>query len=331
MQRRDFMTLLGAGAAAAWPLTARAQQRNAVKRLGWLTTGAENDPLNDRRSGVFEPELQRLGWAVGRNLEIDHRHAGGDNNRLRVEAMDLVARAPDVIATTGTFTTSTLKQLTNSIPIVFTSVADPVASGFVASLERPGGNLTGFISVEYSLGGKWVSILKDIAPGVERVLVLHDPDNTNWTGYLPVIESAAQSLRLNVGSAQVMTIGDVESAVGTFAREPRGGMIILPGSGMMTLRREAIVELAIRHRLPAVYPFDYFAESGGLVSYGSDSRELYRGAASYVARILRGVKPADLPVQAPVKFELVINLKAAKAIGIELPYNLLLLADRVID
>jgi putative tryptophan/tyrosine transport system substrate-binding protein len=328
LRRREFITLLGG--AAAWPRAARAQQANAVKRIGWLAS--TDDSLSTNRSTVFEAELARLGWSIGRNLEIEYRLSAADNTRLRAYAAELVAKAPDVITCTGTLPTSILKQLTSTIPVVFQSVADPVASGFVASLARPGGNMTGFISVEHSLAGKWVSVLRDIAPDVGRALVLYDPENTNWTGYLPVAEAAGMSLRVKVSAVRVSVVGDIERAIEAFTREPQqGGMITLPGSAMMSANRQAIADLAIRHRLPAIYPFDYFAESGGLVAYGPETDNGVRGAASYVARILRGIKPADLPVQAPVKFELVINLKAAKAIGLDIPYNVLLLADRLIE
>jgi putative ABC transport system substrate-binding protein len=330
MRRREFITLLG-GAAATWPVAARAQQPNQVKRVGWLTTAAENDPEMQSVYTAFPQELQRLGWAIGRNLLMDHRSGRGDVTRIRAEAADLVAKSPDLIVSQGTLTTSIVKLLTSTIPIVFVSVADPVASGFVASFARPGGNLTGFVSVEHSLAGKWMSVLRDVAPVISRVLVLYSPENSNWTGYMPTIEAAGRSFRVNVSTAAVMAPDDFERAIVAFAGEPGGGIIVLPGSPPTITHRETLVALTARHRLPAIYPFDYFTESGGLVSYGPENRDLFRRAAAYVDRILKGEKAGDLPVQAPVKFELVINLKAAKAIGIEVPYNVLLLADRVID
>jgi putative tryptophan/tyrosine transport system substrate-binding protein len=330
IKRRQFIALLG-GAAAAWPGTARAQQPNAVKRIGWLTTAAENDPEMQSIYTAFPQEMQRLGWTIGRNLQIDHRSGAGDVARIQSEAVNLVAKSPDLIVSQGTLTTAILKPLTSAIPIVFVSVADPVASGFVTSFARPGGNLTGFVSVEHSLAGKWVSILRDVAPSVNRVLVLYSPENSNWTGYMPNIEAAGRSLRMNVSTAPVMSAEDFERAIEAFAREPAGGIVVLPGSPPTITHRETLLALIARHRLPAIYPFDYFTESGGLVSYGPENRDLFRRAAAYVDRILKGEKPSDLPVQAPVKFELVINLKAAKAVGIEVPYNVLLLADRVID
>jgi putative ABC transport system substrate-binding protein len=326
MQRRSFLTLLG-GAAAAWPLTARAQQRNVVKRIGWLRRGAKNDRQIEADNAAFLQELQKLGWAVGRNLQIDSR-VSEDSTRLRADAAEMVGKAPDVLVTQGTGITAMFKQLTSAIPIVFVNVADPVASGFAASFARPGGNTTGFTSLEYSFAGKWLSVLKDIVPSITRVMVLFDPLNPNWTGYLPVIEAGAPSLQVNVSAARAADADEIARAIETFARQPASGMIVLPSG---TSRYELIVAQATRHRLPAIYPYDYFAEAGGLVSYGSDTLDLYRRAASYVDRILRGTKPADLPVQAPVKFELIINLKTAKAISIEVPYNVLLLADRIID
>jgi putative ABC transport system substrate-binding protein len=327
LRRREFFTVLGS--AAAWPLAARAQQANVVKRIGWLTIDVENDPRLQSVYDVFPQELQRLGWTTGRNLQIHQSWAAGDDARLRVLAADLVREAPDAIVCAGTQTTAILKAQTRTIPIVFVNVADPVASGFTASFARPGGNMTGFTSLEYSLAGKWLGILRDIAPGITRVMVLFDPANSNWTGYLPVIEARAAPLRVNVTAARVVGADEIERAIASFAREAGSGMIVLPTATGAS--REKIVALAAHHRLPAIYPYDFWTDSGGLASYGSDTRDLYRRAASYVDRILRGVKPGDLPVQAPVKFELVINLKAAGALGLEVPYNLLVLADRVID
>jgi putative ABC transport system substrate-binding protein len=330
VQRRSFLTLLG-GATAVWPRGARAQQPSAIKRIGWISpTVAEQDPLAQAQERAFLEGLVKLGWKEGANVRVDRRtDSGGDASRRRLMSAELVRTAPDVILCSGTVQTAIFQQLTNTIPIVFVNVAEPVASGFVASFARPGGNITGFTSVESSFAGKWLSILKDIAPAIVRVLALYNPDNANWTGYLPTIEAAAASLRVNVSAARVVTAADVERSIETFAGEPGSGIIVIPA--VMITNREMLAALAARHRLPAIYPYDIYAESGGLVSYGSNYLDLYRQAAGYVDRILRGTKPADLPVQAPVKFELVINLKAAKAIGIEVPYNVLLLADRVID
>jgi putative ABC transport system substrate-binding protein len=326
MRRRAFMTLLG-GAAVALPLAARSQQ--SVKRVGLLSPRSENDHDLQAVYAAFPQELQKLGWTRDRNLRLDQRWGGGDDDRIHVYARELVAKAPDVIMVVSTQATAILKRVTATIPIVFGNVADPVASGFVASFARPGGNITGFTSVEYSVAGKWLSILKAIAPETTRVIVLFNPANSNWRGYLPTIDAGARSLRVDASAARVASIADIEQAIEAFAREPNGSMIVLPSG--TNVHRELIVALAARYRLPAVYPYDYWAVSGGLVSYGSDTRDLNRRAASYVDRILKGERPSELPVQAPVKFEFVINLKAAKALGLDVPDNLRLLADRVIE
>jgi putative ABC transport system substrate-binding protein len=323
MQRRNFISLLGS--VAAWPLAARAQQ---VKRIGWLTAGIENDRQLQSLYEVFPQELQRLGWTSGRNLQIHQGWAAGDSARLDVLAAALVSEAPDVIVCTGTQVTAVLKKQTSTIAVVFVNVADPVASGFAASFARPGGNITGLTSLEYSLAGKWLAILKDIAPDITRVMVLFNPANSNWTGYLPIIEAGAAPLHVKVTAARVASADEIERAITSFAREAGSGMIVLPTA--TGANRGKIVALVARHGLPTIYPYDYWTESGGLVSYGPDTRDVYRRAASYVDRILRGVKPS-LPVQAPVKFELVINLSAAKALGLDVPYNLLLVADRLIE
>jgi putative ABC transport system substrate-binding protein len=329
MRRREF-TLLG-GAAAAWPLAARAQQANAAKRIGWVSNVAtEQDPLVRAQMRTFLDGLAKLGWKEGGNLRLDHRaNLGSDDRRFRLMAAELVRTAPDVILCSGTRQTAIFKQLTSTIPIVFVNVADPVASGFVASFARPGGHITGFISLEFSLAGKWLSLLKDIALSVTCVLVLYNPANSNWMGYLPTIKAGAAALWIDVTEARGVDAADIEPAIEKFAHEPGGGMIVIPA--VMINNLEMLTALAARHRLPTIYPYNVYAEGGGLVSYGSDYFELYRQAASYVDRILRGEKPADLPVQAPVKFELVINLKAAKAIGLDISYNVLILADRVIE
>jgi putative ABC transport system substrate-binding protein len=327
MRRREFLMLMGSSAAAGWPLAVRAQQ--SVKRIGLLSPGSENDHELQSVYAAFAQELQKLGWISGRNVRIDQRWDSGDDHRLRVHAQELIANAADVILVTSTRRTTVVKQLTRTIPIVFVNVADPVASGFVASFARPGGNITGFTSVEYSMAGKWLSILKAIAPGTTRVMVLFNPANSNWRGYLPTIDTGARSLGVDVSVARVTGADDIEPAIEAFAREPGGGMIVLPTA--TDPYRELLVALAARHRLPAVYPYDYWTASGGLVSYGSDTRDLNRRAAAYVDRILKGEKPGELPVQAPVKFELVINLRAAMALGLGVSDNLRLLADRVIE
>jgi putative ABC transport system substrate-binding protein len=328
MRRREFIAALG-GAVAAWPVAAQAQQRMPLKRVGWISNAAaEDDAFAQAISGALSEALEKLGWKEGRNLLLNHS-TNLDFGRFRLAAAELVKAAPDVILCQGTPQTAIFGQLTATIPIVFVNVADPVASGFVASFARPGGNITGLVSLEYSLAGKWLSILKDIAPAVSRVMELFNPVNSNWTGYLPTIEAGAPSLQVEVTVVKVSDAEDVSVAVESFGRLPNSGMIVLPAT--TSIDRHVIALLAAKHRLPAIYPYDYFAEAGGLVSYGSDTRDLYRRAASYIDRILRGEKPAELPVQAPVKFELVINLKAAKAIGLEVPYNMLSVADRVID
>ena len=331
MRRRDFITLLGGAAAAAWPLAAMAQQPNAVKRIGWLSTTGEQDPQNQAERRSFHQEFAKLGWTDGQNFRIDYRSTSGeDDSRARTLAMEIVTTAPDVILTTGTQFTAILKQQTSMIPIVFVTVADPVVSGLVASFARPGGNITGFTNVESSFVEKWLSILKDIAPGVTRVMILYNPANPNSIDYLRTIEAAAPSLRVTVSAAPANHVDEIARQIEPFVREPGAGMIVVP-SGFTVSNRERIAALATQYRLPAIYSNGSLAESGGLVGYGPDTLDLYRRAASYVDRILRGTKPADLPVQAPSKFELVINLKAARAIGIEVPYNVLLLADRVIE
>jgi putative ABC transport system substrate-binding protein len=330
MRRRDFITLLG-GAAAAWPLAAQAQQPNAVKRIGWLSTTGDQDPQYQAQLRAFHQEFAKLGWTDGQNFRIDYRSTSGEDDSLaRTLAMEIVTTAPDVILTTGTQFTAILKQQTNTIPIVFVNVADPVVSGLVASFAHPGGNITGFTNVESTFVEKWLSILKDIAPGVTRVMILYNPANPNSIDYLRTIEAAAPSLRVTVSAAPVNHADEIARRIAPFVREAGAGMIVLP-SGLMINNRQKIAALAAQYRLPAISSNVSFAESGGLVSYGPDGFDRYRQAASYVDRILRGARPADLPVQAPVKFEFVINLKAAKAIGIEVPYNVLLLADRVIE
>ena len=329
MRRREFIALLG-GVAAAWQSTARAQQAEGLRRIGALISGGENDPDSKARISAFQGELEKLGWIEGRNVRIDRRFSAGDDGRLRASAAELVNTAPEVIATNGTQATAILRQLTSTIPIVFTNVADPVASNFVATFAHPAGNITGLTSEEYSLAGKWLSILKDLAPGVARVLVLYNPDNPNWAGYLRTIEAAATSLAVSVGSARVTTSEEIARNVETFTREPGAGMIVVP-SGFTSINREAIVALSIRHRLPAVYPYSYYAFSGGLLSYGSNFEDSYRRAAHYVDRILRGAKPGDLPVEAPTKFELVINLKTAKVIGLAIPRSVLVRANDVMQ
>jgi putative ABC transport system substrate-binding protein len=330
VKRREFIA--GLGTAAAWPLAARAQQAD---RLPWVAVLGGTGDVGDVHTRVwyaaFTEAFARLGWTDGRNVRIERWDTGAnDHSRVRAIAVELAGKAPNVILTIGTESTEILKQQTSIIPIVFVNVSDPVASGFVASFARPGGNITGFTSAEPSFAGKWLSILRDIAPGIVNVMVLYAPANANWTGYLRTIEAAAQALHVTVRPAPLTAADDIGRHIEAFAREPAAGIMVVP-SGQTIANREVIVAQAARHRLPAVYPYRFFAESGGLASYGSDTTDLYRGAAQYVDRILRGVKPGDLPVQAPTKFEFIINLKAAKAIGLTIPYPVLTLADEVIE
>jgi len=331
MRRRAFITLLG-GAAAGWPLAARAQQRQGLRRIA-LFAGILNDP-NDAvilaAPAAFAEALAQAGWVEGRNISIERRFPVGDSGRIRSEATDVIARSPDAIVCVGTQSTGIVKQLTSTIPIVFVNVADPVASGFVASFAHPGGNITGFTSVQFSLAGKWLSLLRYIAPGVRNVMLLYDPNNPNWQGFLQTLEAAAPTVGVSARAAPAASIGEIERQIESSAHEPAAGMIVVPGAATIN-NREMIAALAVRHRLPAIYPYKMFATSGGLASYGFDFSDGFRGAANYVNLILKGTKPADLPVQAPTKFEFVINLKAATAIGLTVSTSVQLLADDVIE
>ena len=328
MKRREFITLLG-GAAAAWPLAARAQQGEKVRRIGVLYILGTDDQEAHARNAVFEQSLQQLGWTVGRNLQIDYRLAGGDPGRLRRYAEELVAFAPDVIMSVGSVPIGPLLQATRTIPIVFSNVADPVGAGFVQSLARPGGNVTGFTNFEYSMSGKWVELLKQIAPHVSRVAVLRDSTVAAGLGQFGAIQTVAQSLGVDLTPVGVRDADEIEHGITAFARSPDVGLIVTAGG--LAARRDVIIGLASRHKLPAVYPFRYYAVDGGLMSYGPETHDPIRRAAGYVDRILKGEKPADLPVQAPTKYELVINLKTAKALGLEVPPTLLARADEVIE
>jgi putative ABC transport system substrate-binding protein len=330
MRRREFITLIG-GAAAAWPFEAVAQQGERVRRVALLTTPADELDIGGAPSKVFAETLAKLGWIAGRTVTIEQRSSGSGDDRLaRANAAEVVASAPDVIVCPGTQVTAILQQQTRTIPIVFVNVADPVGSGLVASFAHPGGNITGFTNMESSIAGRWLELLKDIAPGLSKVLVLYYPDNPNWRGYLPPLEAAAQSLGVRVGATPVADIGEIARYIEAFAREPSAGMVVLP-SGLTVANWDTIPRLAAQHRLPAMYPFKFFAVSGGLAAYGSDFNDPFRRAAQYVDLILRGAKPSDLPVQAPTKFELVINLKTAKALGLTVPDKLLAMADEVIE
>jgi putative ABC transport system substrate-binding protein len=328
IKRREFITLLGG--AAAWPLAALAQQTAGMRRIGWLTSLAADDPESLDRVTAFAQGLQELGWTVGRDLRIEYRFGTTDAERKRKEVAELVSLAPDVIVATGDANTGPLLQATRSVPIVFVGVPDPVAAGFVASLARPGGNATGFTNFEFGMSAKWPELLRQIAPDVTRVAVLRDPGFPGGIGQLAAIQAVAPSLRMTASSIDVRNPGEIERAIAEFARAPNGGLIV-SSQGPAMVHRALIIALAARHRLPAVYPFRFFVADGGLISYGPDQIDQFRRAGSYVDRILKGEKPGELPVQAPTKYELVINLKTAKALGMEVPVLVRARADEVIE
>jgi putative ABC transport system substrate-binding protein len=328
VKRRDVMAVVGA--AAAWPLAARAQQSERVRRIGVLTNLAADDPEGQVRNTAFAQALAQLGWTVGQNLRIEHRWAAGDAERIRKYAAELVALAPDVMLATGAAGVGPLLQATPTVPVVFVLVPDPVGAGFVDSLARPGGNATGFVQFDYVISGKWLELLKEIALGVTRVAVLRDPATTAGQGQIGAIQAMAPSFGVEVTPVNVRDSGEIEHAIATFARTSRDGLIVT-ASALTVFHRDLIVTLAARYKLPTVYFQRIFVASGGLISYGAHVVDQYRRAAGYVDRILKGEKPADLPVQAPTKFELVVNLKTAKALGLELPSTLLARADEVIE
>jgi putative ABC transport system substrate-binding protein len=329
MRRREFITL--AAGAAAMPLAARAQpQSGGMRRIGVLLPAAADDAEFQVWVGAFLQALALLGWTIGRNVRIDTRWATANAAEIRRHAAELAALAPDVILASGASTVGPLLQATRTVPIVFPVVVDPVGAGFVDSLARPGGNATGFLLFEYSLSGKWLELLKQIAPGVTRVAVLRDPANPTGIGQFGVIQAAAPSLKMEVSPLNVRDAGEIERSVAAFARSSNGGLI-LSGGNRAILHRDLIITLAARHKLPAVYADRFFVAAGGLISYGPDRIDQYRQAAGYVDRILKGEKPADLPVQAPTKYETVINLKTAKALGLDVPPSLLARADEVIE
>jgi putative ABC transport system substrate-binding protein len=328
MNRRDFIALLGG--ATAWPHAARAQQSERVRRIGVLITNAADDPEAKARHAAFVQGLAQLGWIEGRNLRIDTRWPAGNAVETRREAAELVALAPDVILTAGASGAGPLLQATRAVPVVFVIVPDPVGAGFVDSLARPGGNATGFLMFEYGLSGKWLELLKQIAPGVKRVAVLRDAAITAGIGQFGAIQSAAPSVGVEVTPINLRAANEIERSVAAFASSPNGGLVVT-GSAQSFFHRNLIVELAARHKLPAVYWDRAPVVSGGLASYGAELRDQYRRAASYVDRILKGEKPADLPVQAPTKYELVINHKIAKTLGLVVPQSLLASADEVIE
>jgi len=331
VRRREFMTLVGS-TAACWPLIAFAQQSERVRRIAVLVGGGSDaDDLDTQaRIGAFEDGLKQLGWINGQNVRIDIRAGAGDADRIRSYADELVALAPDVILATGAAGIAPLLKATRAVPVVFMNVVDPVGAGFVDSLARPGGNATGFVSFEYGLSVKWLELLKEVAPRVTRVAVIRDPDISAGIGQFGAIQAAAPSLGLELIAVSPRTAGEVERAIAAFARAPNGGLITT-SSALAIIRRDLIIGLAAKHKLPAVYHRRVFPASGGLISYGADVIDLSWRAAGYVDRILKGEKPADLPVQAPSKYELVINLKTAKALGLAIPPSLLARADEVIE
>ena len=329
MLRRNFITLL-AGAAAAWPLRARAQQGEHVRRIGVLNPASANDPVWQARIGAFQQELALKGWAIGRNLRVDIRWATTNAAEIRKQAADLVALAPDVILAAGDSTVPPLMQATPTVPIVFPVSSDPIGAGYVESLARPGGNVTGFMIFEYGASGKWLEVLKEVAPAVTRVAVLRDLTNTATIAQFGAIQAVGPSLGVEVTPINMRDAGEIEQSVKTFASSPNGGLVVT-ATGAAIRYRDLIIRLAAQYKLPAVYWERFFVAAGGLISYGADLIDSYRNAAGYVDRILKGEKLADLPVQAPTKYETVINLKAAKALGLAVPQSLIARADEVIE
>jgi putative ABC transport system substrate-binding protein len=329
MKRREFITLLG-GAAVAWPLAARAQSADRMRRIGVLMSTTADDPEGQARIAAFQQGLQQFGWAIGHNVRIDSRWPAGDPERFRRYAAELVALSPDVILATGSAAAAPLLQATRTVPIVFVIVPDPVGAGFVNNLARPGGNATGFIQFEYGISGKWLELLKQIAPGVTRAAILRDPAISAGIGQFGAIQAVAPSLGVEASPVNVRDPDEIERAVADFARSPNGGLIIT-GSALAVVHRHLIITLAAKHQLPAIYFQRTLVADGGLISYGADLLDQYRRAAGYVDRILKGEKPADLPVQRPTKYQMVINLKTAKALGLEIPSSVLAIADEVIE
>ena len=332
VRRREFITLLG-GAAAAWPLAARAQQGERMRRIAVLGGGTERDVSDPRlqpNTAAFLQGLQQLGWTDGRNVKIDYRWPAADADKARTYAAELVALAPEVILAVGTPSLVPLLQATRAVPIVFVAVSDPVGAGYVDSLARPGGNATGFMVFEYDLSAKWLELLKEIAPGVTRAAVLRDPATSTGIAQFAVIQSVSRLVGVEVSPLNLPNSGEIEPTLATFARRENSGLIVT-SSSLSLVHRQLIVALAARHKLPAVYWEPLFATAGGLISYGPDRTDQFRQAAGYVDRILKGEKPADLPVQAPTKYQLSINLKTAKALGLDIPATVLARADKVIE
>jgi putative ABC transport system substrate-binding protein len=326
--RREFIA--GLGSAAAWPMVARGQRGDRIRRIGVLISGDENDPAWKPVLSAFTQALAGLGWTDGRNVQMDLRWGGADANRIRALVQELVGLQPDIILTSSTPATVALLRETRTIPIVFANVADPVASGIVARLDQPGGNVTGFAGSEASLAGKWLELLSEIAPGLKRVAIMFNPDISAVSAYMPSFETAARSLKVEPIIVPVHGDAEIETAIIALGREPGGGLVVF-GDAFVITHRAPIILAAARNNVPAVYTLSTFARDGGLLSFGTDYEDLFRRAASYVDRILRGAKPTELPVQFPTKFEMVVNLKTAKALGLTVPQSILLSADEVIE
>ena len=329
MRRREFISLLG-GTAVAWPLTSRAQQPERMRRIGVLINRAADNPQGQARLATFQQALKQLGWSDGRNVRIDIRWGENDVERERRYAEELIALAPDVVMAGGTMSVAALQRVSPTLPIVFAAVSDPVGAGIIDNLARPGGNVTGFMNFEYSTSGKWLELLKQIAPRVTRAAVLRNPANPAGIGQFSAIQAVAPTLGVEVSAVSVRDADEIERAVATFARYADGGLIVTASASSVSIY-EVIITLAARHKLPAVYSDRYMATRGGLISYGPDLVDQFARAAAYVDRILKGEKPADLPVQAPTKYELVINMKTARALGLDVPAQLLARADGVIE
>jgi putative ABC transport system substrate-binding protein len=331
MKRRQFITLLGG--AAAWPVAARAQQPDRLRRIGVLLGSAEGDPQEQRNLAAFTKALQELGWADGRNIRVDYRSAAGNADRMRTFAKELVSLQPDLIVGHTTPVIAALQRETRTIPIVFVIVSDPVGSGFVASLPRPGGNITGFINIESSLASKWIELLKEVAPRVTRAGLMFNPETAPYADYyLRPFEVAARSYAVEPVAASVRSAEDIERVVASVGNRPDGGLVVMTDIfTSMQLNLNLIISLAARYKVPTIYPYRYMVTAGGLISYGTDNVDIFRRVPTYVDRILKGAKPADLPVQLPTRFELAINLKTAKALGLDVPLHLQQRADEVIE
>jgi putative ABC transport system substrate-binding protein len=328
LRRRDFIAA-AIGSAAGWPFAALAQSADRVRLVGLLNALGSDDPEGETRVEIFQQALHQLGWDTGRNLRIEARPGGGNNDTLRRNAAELVALDPDVILSIGSLAVGVLQQATHSIPIVFVNSPDPVGAGFVQSMAHPGGNITGFSNFEYSMSGKWAELLKQVAPRTTRALVLRDPSSAAGIGQFAAVRSVAQSLGIELTAVDVRDTAEVERRVAEFARAGNGGIIVTAGG--TGSHRKVFIELAARHKLPAIYPYGYYAPDGGLITYGPNTHEPLKRAAGYIDRILKGEKPGDMPVQAPIKYELIINTKTAKALGIAIPESMLATADEVIE